>query len=124
LTEEEHVYLTAAAQGDVPIIRQSLEDDQDPSRFNVNCVDYMGRSALHLAVDSDCIEAVELILERIDFDCVEESLRYAISKGNTKMVRAIVEHPSYIAGATASGLPGPHARRSSLTTGASSTGYR
>jgi len=97
LTDEEHVYLTAAAQGDVPIIRQSLEDDPDPS-LNINCVDYMGRSALHLAVDSESIETVELLLEKLSFENIEESLRYAISKGNTKIVRAIVEHPSYIAG--------------------------
>jgi hypothetical protein len=103
LSDEEHVFLTAAAQGDVPIIRQSLEaalqsqqttdeaddaaaavtkttsgvagDDGDDgcvdsrrqyrkrksvsgmstsgpsSRLNIDCVDYMGRSALHLAVD-------------------------------------------------------------------------
>ena len=107
LTDEEHVYLTAAAQGDVPIIRQSLEDDPDPS-LNINCVDYMGRSALHLAVDSESIETVELLLEKLSFDCIEESLRYAISKGNTKIVRAIVEHPSYIAG----GADQERARRS------------
>ena len=42
-------------------------------------------------------QTVELLLEKLRFDCIEESLRYAISKGNTKIVRAIVEHPSYIA---------------------------
>ena len=101
LSDEEHVFLTAAAQGDVPIIRQSLEaalqalqptdipddtatgaartisgtrcDDENVEgcnddrrlyrkrvsvsaavitpRLNIDCVDYMGRSALHLAVD-------------------------------------------------------------------------
>jgi len=91
------VFLTAAAQGDIPIIRQSLEaalqalqltdinddaataaartmqgvhgneDDEGDRhlyrkrksvsaagvtpRLNIDCVDYMGRSALHLAVD-------------------------------------------------------------------------
>ena len=39
----ERVYLNAAAMGDVPIIRQSLDDD---SKLNINCVDYMGRSFL------------------------------------------------------------------------------
>lgn len=33
--------------GDVPIIRQSLEEVNDVT-LNLNCVDYMGRSALHL----------------------------------------------------------------------------
>jgi len=36
------VYLNAAALGDVPIVRQSLGET---TSLNVNCVDYMGRSA-------------------------------------------------------------------------------
>jgi len=79
LTDEEHVYLTAAAQGDVPIIRQSLEEP-DGASLNINCTDYMGRSALHLAVDSENMEAIEMILDRINFECIEESLLHAISK--------------------------------------------
>jgi len=97
LSDEEHVYLTAAVQGDVPIIRQSL--DEAEASLNINCVDYMGRSALHLAVDSENIEAIELLLEKINFECVEESLLHAISKGATKIVRVMIEHPNYIAGA-------------------------
>jgi len=86
LTDEERVYLNAAALGDVPIIRQSLEETNEIS-LNVNCVDYMGRSALHLAVDSESMEAVELLLDRINFECIEESLLHAISKGATKTVK-------------------------------------
>lgn len=78
LTDEERVYLNAAAMGDVPIIRQSL-DDVD-SQLNINCVDYMGRSALHLAVDSENLEAIELLLDRVSFHCIEEALLHAISK--------------------------------------------
>ena len=44
LTDEERVFLNAAALGDVPIVRQSLDDGA--LTLNVNCVDYMGRSAL------------------------------------------------------------------------------
>lgn len=54
--------MNAAAQGDLPIIRQTLEELS--ANVNINCVDYMGRSALHLAVDSECMEAVELLLEK------------------------------------------------------------
>ncbi|ESO05095.1 hypothetical protein HELRODRAFT_130200, partial [Helobdella robusta] len=89
LTDEERVYLNAAALGDVPILRQSLEDIDVP--LNLNCVDYMGRSALHLAVDNDNMESIELLLDRLQFECLEESLLHAI-------IRTIIEHPSYIAG--------------------------
>jgi ankyrin repeat protein len=54
--------LNAAVQGDLPILRQTFEELS--SNVNINCVDYMGRSALHLAVDSECLEAVELLLEK------------------------------------------------------------
>ena len=77
LTDEERVYLNAAAMGNVPIIRLSLDDD---SKLNINCVDYMGRSALHLAVDSENLEAIELLLDRINFHSIEEALLHAISK--------------------------------------------
>ena len=63
--------------GDVPIVRQSLDDDP---RLNINCVDYMGRSALHLAVDSENLEAIELLLDRVNFHAIEEALLHAISK--------------------------------------------
>jgi hypothetical protein len=41
------------------------------------------------------------MLRRIDFTCIEESLLHAISKGAAKVVRIILEHPNYIAGAEA-----------------------
>lgn len=85
LTDEERVYMNAAALGDVPIIRQSLEETD--TQLNVNCVDYMGRSALHLAVDSENFEAIELLLDRLQFECIEESLLHTISKGATKIVK-------------------------------------
>jgi len=77
--------MNAAALGDVPIIRQSLEETD--TELNVNCVDYMGRSALHLAVDSENFEAIELLLDRLSFECIEESLLHTISKGATKIVK-------------------------------------
>jgi hypothetical protein len=50
------------------------------------------------------MEAVELILDAgISFDCIEEALLHAISKGAAKVVRVIIEHPNYIAGAARGG---------------------
>ena len=85
MTDEERVYLNAAALGDIAIVRQSIEDLDSP--LNVNCVDYMGRSAIHLAVDCDNMDMVELLMERVTFELIEESLLHAISKGATKLVK-------------------------------------
>ena len=40
--------------------------------INVNCIDYMGRNALHLAVDSENVECIELLLDRLSSECQEE----------------------------------------------------
>jgi len=96
LTDEERVYLNAAALGDVPIVRQSLgEPSSSDATLNVNCVDYMGRSALHLAVDSESMETVELLLDRVSIECIEESLLHAISKGATKIVKVTTKSNSH-----------------------------
>ncbi|GAA51153.1 short transient receptor potential channel 3, partial [Clonorchis sinensis] len=98
LTDEERVYLNAAATGDIGIIRMSLEESEDNKDFNVNCVDFMGRNALHLAVDSENTEVMEMLLDKLNFECIEEALLHAISKAHPKLVRLIIEHPNYQAG--------------------------
>ena len=55
--------------------------------MNVNCVDYMGRSALHLAIDNENMESIEQLLDKLEFVCVDESLLHAISKGSIKIVK-------------------------------------
>ncbi|CAG5119741.1 unnamed protein product, partial [Candidula unifasciata] len=97
LTDEERVFLNAAYLGDVGIVRQSLEDSAESS-LNVNCVDYMGRNALHLAIDSEKLDVIEILLDNLSFNCIEEALLHAISKGATKIVKIIIEHPNFMAG--------------------------
>lgn len=84
------MFLNAAALGDVGCIRDTLEDTGTDQNLNVNCVDYMGRNALHLAVDSENVEAVEHLLDKLAFQCIEDALLHAISKGATKIVKVIL----------------------------------
>ncbi|KAL8623911.1 hypothetical protein ACOMHN_054252 [Nucella lapillus] len=97
LTDEERVFLNAAFLGDLGIVRQSLEESGDSS-LSVNCVDYMGRNALHLAIDSEKLDIIEILLDNLSFNCIEEALLHAISKGATKVVKIIIEHPNFMAG--------------------------
>ncbi|XP_060584215.1 short transient receptor potential channel 7-like isoform X6 [Ruditapes philippinarum] len=97
LTDEERVYLNAAYLGDLGVLRQSVEDANDSS-LNVNCLDYMGRSALHISIDSEKLDVIEVLLDNLSFNCIEESLLHAISKGATKIVKIITEHPNFMAG--------------------------
>jgi len=77
LTTEERLYLHAARVGNYSLVRDILEScDQRQSTsgggINVNCIDYMGRNALHLAVDSENVECIELLLDRLSYECQEE----------------------------------------------------
>ncbi len=44
------------------------------------------------------MDAIDLLLDKLNFECIEEALLHAISKGSTKMVKTIIEHPNYMAG--------------------------
>jgi hypothetical protein len=58
----------------------------------------MGRSALHLSVDSDNADVIDTLLALVHFELIEEALLHAISKGALNLVRLIVDHPAYIEG--------------------------
>ena len=51
-----------------------------------------------MQVDSECMDAIDILLDKLSFECIEEALLHAISKGSTKMVKTIIEHPNYMAG--------------------------
>ncbi|XP_050393600.1 short transient receptor potential channel 7 isoform X3 [Patella vulgata] len=97
LTDEERVFLNAAYLGDVGVVRMCLEDRVE-SNLNIGCVDYMGRNALHLAIDSEKMDVIEILLDNLSFNCIDEALLHAISKGAVKIVKTIIEHPNFMAG--------------------------
>ena len=60
LTTDERLYLHAARLGEIALLRELVEEEETYSKLNVNCVDYMGRNALFLAVDTENVEAIEV----------------------------------------------------------------
>ena len=95
LTAEEERFLEAAEYGNIPVVRRTLEDS--PS-LNVNCMDYMGQSALQLAVGNEHLEVTELLLKKDNLARVGDALLLGISKGYVRIVEAILNHPSFLAG--------------------------
>lgn len=88
------MYLNAASLGDFGVVRQSLDNaKREGSNFNVDCVDYMGRSALHLAVDTEKMDIVDILLDELSPEAVEEALLHAINKGLVKLAK--VHTPMY-----------------------------
>jgi len=92
LTTEERLYLHAARVGDYGLVREILESADlchatsgEQHGINVNCIDYMGRNALHLAVDSENSDCIKLLLDRLSCECQEEvKLLSQISKKVSK----------------------------------------
>ncbi|XP_048852409.1 short transient receptor potential channel 3 isoform X1 [Brienomyrus brachyistius] len=95
LTAEEERFLDAAEYGNIPVVRRMLDESET---LNVNCVDYMGQSALQLAVGNEHLEVTELLLKRDNLARIGDALLLAISKGYVRIVEAILNHPSFAAG--------------------------
>ncbi len=63
--------------------------------FNINVTDYLGRTALRLAVENEHLEVVELLLEKSDSPKIREALLLAIYRGHNQIAEVILKHPKY-----------------------------
>ncbi|KAK2166717.1 hypothetical protein LSH36_36g02035, partial [Paralvinella palmiformis] len=62
--------------------------------LNPNCVDYMGRNALHLAIDSESVEAIEILMEKYPPDVTP--LMLAAHKNDHEMIQMFLARGSAI----------------------------
>ncbi|KAL5108040.1 hypothetical protein TcWFU_007964 [Taenia crassiceps] len=92
LQDKEYVFLNAAEFGEVEIVRELLDDPT----LNVDCVDYMGRNAVLLAMKTENIELIGALVGRLSFYAVEDALLNAISQEKIHIVKLIIDHPQYI----------------------------
>ena len=92
LQDKEYVFLNAAEFGEVEIVRDLLNDPT----LNVNCVDYMGRNAVLLAMKTENIELIDALVGKLNFYAVEDALLNAISQEKIHIVKLIIDHPQYI----------------------------
>ncbi|VDM32069.1 unnamed protein product [Hydatigera taeniaeformis] len=92
LHDKEYVFLNAAEFGEVEIVRELLDDPT----LNVDCVDYMGRNAVLLAMKTENIELIGALVGRLSFYAVEDALLNAISQEKIHIVKLIIDHPQYI----------------------------
>ncbi|XP_014904659.1 short transient receptor potential channel 6-like [Poecilia latipinna] len=95
LSITEEVFLEAAEYGNIPEVRRMLEE---LPHLNINCVNYMGQNALQLAVASEHLEVVKLLLKRKELAKVGDALLLAISKGYIRIVEAILSHEAFTDG--------------------------
>ncbi|GLD70198.1 short transient receptor potential channel 6 [Lates japonicus] len=92
LSMTEELFLDAAEYGNIPEVRRMLEELPN---LNVNCVNYMGQSALQLAVANEHLEVTKLLLKKKNLARIGDALLLAISKGYIRIVEAILSHQAF-----------------------------
>ncbi|XP_066591141.1 transient-receptor-potential-like protein isoform X2 [Prorops nasuta] len=94
LNIEEKKYLLAVERGDLPNVKRILQAAArggiNGKRLDVNCVDSLGRNALTLAIDSENLEMVELLV--VMGVETKDSLLHAIDEEFVEAVELLLEH--------------------------------
>ncbi len=90
LTIEEKKYLLATERGDIATVKSYLDDAPNLDKFNMNAVDPLGRSALHIAIEYENIAMIELLLAyHVD---VGEALLHAINEEFVEAVEMLLHY--------------------------------
>ncbi|KAK3600931.1 hypothetical protein CHS0354_004140 [Potamilus streckersoni] len=92
LSPLEEQFIFAAEFGDIPTVQKILEENPT---FNVDFCDILGRTPLHLAIENDHLEVVELLIDRNSVAKIREALLLAISSGHEQIAGSILRHRRY-----------------------------
>ena len=85
-------FIDACTVGDYQTVSKILTFVKE---FNIDVTDNLGRSALRLAVASEHIECVQLLLTKCDASKMRDALLLAIYMGHTNIAMLILNHPQY-----------------------------
>jgi len=90
LTQDEKKYLLATERGDIATVKRFLEDDHILEDFDINITDPLGRSALHIAIEYENIEMIQLLLNNnVD---IGEAILIAINEEFVEAVEALLNY--------------------------------
>ncbi|KAL8623813.1 hypothetical protein ACOMHN_059894 [Nucella lapillus] len=92
LTDTERRFLSSAETGHLAALEQCVEDN---GNLNVNCRDYLSRTALQLAVLGEHYDCISYLLQKSSWDTIEEALLHAIKAENVKICDMVLSHPLY-----------------------------
>ena len=92
LTDTERRLLSAALLGDIAALQQCVGESGGRS---LQCRDYLGRTALQLAVVGEHPDAVQYLLGRSSLAVIEEGLLHAIKTENVRICDMFLAHPIY-----------------------------
>lgn len=90
LSVSEKKYLLATERGDLATVKNYLDESSRFERFDKNAVDPLGRSALHIAIEYENIEMIELLLS--SHVNVGEALLHAINEEFVEAVEMLLNY--------------------------------
>nr|AID23629.1 transient receptor potential channel-1 [Hofstenia miamia] len=86
----ERQYLQAVEKGDFSTVHNLLEESSIYFNININCVDALGRTALHIAIENENMEIIELLLSyNIE---LSDTLLYAIEEEVVQAVEMLLNY--------------------------------
>lgn len=94
LTLEEKKYLLAVERGDMANVRRMLQRAFRKRTIDFNCVDSFGRGAITLAIDSENLEMVELLV--VMGVETRDALLQAINAEFVEAAELLLEHEELI----------------------------
>ena len=95
-TATEKMYLLAVEKGDYSSVHNYLEESSIYFNLNINCVDALGRTALHIAIENENIEIIELLLAfNIE---IGDALLFAIEEEVVQAVEILLSYKQPKAG--------------------------
>ena len=90
LSAPEKKYLLATERGDLATVKYYLDESSSFERFEKNAMDPLGRSALHIAIEYENIEMIELLLS--SHVNVGEALLHAINEEFVEAVEMLLNY--------------------------------
>ena len=86
----EKKYLLATERGDIATVKYYLEEAHNLDKFDKNAVDPLGRSALHIAIEYENIEMIEILLGyQVD---IGEGILHAINEEFVEAVEMLLNY--------------------------------
>ncbi|XP_023236287.1 transient receptor potential-gamma protein-like [Centruroides sculpturatus] len=94
LTFYEKKFLLCSERGDIAAVRDLLNTHKNNPRFDINCTDPVGRSALVVAIENENLDLIEILLKHNIR--TGESLLHAINEEYVEAVEILLQHEEKI----------------------------
>ncbi|CAF0998099.1 unnamed protein product [Adineta ricciae] len=85
-------FVRACENGDYSTVHRILEEN---NKFNIDVTNQLGQTAIHLAIENEHLEVVNLLLAHCDGQKIREAILLAIYLGHVQIAEACLRHPKF-----------------------------